>query len=144
MLQQTIGNQALVDTNHWTHLAIVDNAGVLTFYTNGVPCGASLTSGATTPAGDVYIGTPSDNQAYYGYLDEARMFTFAPGAFTTNDFLLRPAGPLILDNPQSQTVWNGGAATFSVTASFDFDPSFLYQWQRAAPAWVAQRRRVII
>ena len=125
-----IGGQALIDTNHWTHLAIVDNAGVLTFYTNGIPCGDSLTTGASTPAGDVYIGTPSDNQAYYGYLDEARMFTFAPGAFSTNDFLLRPRGPIVIDNPQSQVVWNGGAATFAVTASFDFDPAFRYQWQR--------------
>ena len=124
-----IGDQVPLDTNQWMHLAIVNTNGVLTFYTNGVPCGASVTSGATTPAGDVYIGTPSDNQAYYGYLDEARMFTFAPGAFTTNDLLLRPPGPNIIGQPQNAVVWAGGAAPFTVNPSFD--NSLLYQWQSA-------------
>jgi hypothetical protein len=124
-----IGAQAIVDTNAWMHLAIVSSGGVLTFYTNGVPCGASVTGAGTTPAGDVYIGTPSDNQAYYGYLDEARMFTFAAGAFTTNDLLLRPAGPNIVVQPQTNLyVWNGGAAPESVAASFNF--SMGYQWRR--------------
>ena len=88
----TIGDQAPVDTNRWTHLAIVDNAGVLTFYTNGIPCGESLTSGATTPAGDAYIGTPSDNQAFYGFLDEARMFSFSPRRFLHKRFPAEEAG----------------------------------------------------
>jgi hypothetical protein len=125
-----IGDQLPLNTNQWMHLAIVNNGGALTFYTNGVPCGASVTNGATAPAGDVYIGTPSDNQAYYGYLDEARMFTFAPGAFTTNDFLLRPPGPNIIGQPQSTVVWSGGAAPFTVNPSFD--DTLLYQWQRAS------------
>ena len=122
----TIGNQVLIDTNRWMHLAIVNAGGVLTFYTNGIPCGASVNKGATTPAGDVYIGTPSDNQAYYGYLDEARMFTFASGAFSTSDLLLRPAGPNIAVQPQSATVWNGGALALNVVPSFD--SSITYQW----------------
>jgi len=125
----TIGDQVPIDTNRWMHLAIVDNAGTLTFYTNGIACGASVTSGATTPAGAVYIGTPSDNQAYYGYMDEARMFTFSSGAFSTNDLLLRPAGPIIISqSPANVYVWNGGAAPFSVNASFD--TSLQYQWRR--------------
>ena len=122
-----IGNQVEIDTNRWMHLAIVNNNGTLTFYTNGIACGASFTGTATTPAGDVYIGTPNDNQAYYGYLDEARMFTFAPGGFTTNDLLLRPPGPNLIGQPQNAIVWNGGAAPFSVTASFD--NSLTYQWR---------------
>ena len=124
-----IGNQVVIDTNKWMHLALVNDNGVTTFYTNGVPCGLSDTNNATTPAGDVYIGTPSDNQAYYGYLDEARMFTFAPGAFSLSDLLLRPSGPNIVGQPQSSTVWNGGAATYTVTPAFD--NSLTYQWQRA-------------
>jgi hypothetical protein len=123
-----IGDQLPLDTNQWMHLAIVNASGILTFYTNGVPCGASVTNGATAPAGDVYIGTPNDNQAYYGYLDEARMFTFAPGAFTTNDFLLRPPGPNIIGQPQNAVVWSGGAAPFTINPSFD--NTLLYQWQR--------------
>jgi hypothetical protein len=126
----TIGNQVLLDTNRWMHLAVVNDNGVLTFYTNGIPCGASVSNGVSAPSGTVYIGTPSDNQAYYGYLDEARMFTFAPGAFTTNDLLLRPAGPNIIGQPQNAVVWAGGAAPFAVNASFD--NSLVYQWQRSA------------
>ncbi len=125
----TIGNQAPIDTNNWMHLAIVNTAGVLTFYTNGIPCGASVSSGATTSAGDMYcISAPGDNQAFYGYLDEARVFTFAAGAFTTNDFLLRASGPNIITPPQGGTVWANGAVTFTVVPSFD--TSLLYQWQR--------------
>jgi hypothetical protein len=123
-----IGNQVLIDTNRWMHLAIVNDAGVLTFYTNGVPCGSSLATGATASAGDMYcISAPGDNQAFYGYLDEARVFTFAAGAFQTTDLLLRPPGPNIIAQPQSAVVWANGAAPFTVVPSFD--NSLLYQWQ---------------
>ena len=125
----TIGNQVPLNTNKWMHLAIVNDAGTLTFYTNGVPCGGSVASGATVPSGDVYIGTPGDNQAFDGYLDEARMFTFAPGTFATSDLLLRPPGPNIVGQPANSSVWDGGAAPFSVTASFD--STLTYQWRRA-------------
>lgn len=115
-----IGNQVLIDTNRWMHLAIVNDAGVLTFYTNGVPCGSSLATGATASAGDMYcISAPGDNQAFYGYLDEARVFTFAAGAFQTTDLLLRPPGPNIIAQPQSAVVWSNGAAPFTVVPSFD-------------------------
>lgn len=124
----TIGNQVIIDTNRWMHLALVNDNGVVTFYTNGIACGASVSSDLTTPAGDVYCGTPGDNQAYYGFLDEARMFTFAAGAFSTNDLLLRPPGPNIIGQPQNAVVWEGGAATFTVSPSYD--NSLLYQWRR--------------
>jgi len=123
----TIGDRVTIDTNRWMHLALVNDGGITTFYTNGVPCGLSDTNHATTPAGDVYIGTPSDNQAYYGYLDEARMFTFAAGAFSTSDLLLRPAGPNIIGQPKDASVWAGGAAPFTVNPSFDFTMNF--QWR---------------
>ena len=124
----TVGSPAPIDTNRWMHLAIVNVGGVTTFYTNGVPCGPSDTGNATPSAGDAYIGTPNDNSAYFGYLDEARMFTFAAGAFSTNDLLLRPAGPNLIGQPQNAIVWNGGAVTYSVNPSFD--NSLLYQWYR--------------
>lgn len=130
--QLPIGDQVPLETNEWMELAIVNNGGVVTFYTNGVPCGPSVTNGTTASAGDVYIGSPGDNSAYDGYLDEARMFTFSAGAFTTNDLLLRPPGPNLLSNPASEVVWSGGAAPFNVVASFDFnsDPADAqtYQW----------------
>ncbi len=124
-----IGSQVAIDTNRWMHLAIVNDGGITTFYTNGVPCGLSDTNHATTSGGDVYIGSPGDNQAFDGYLDEARMFTFAAGAFSTNFLLLRPPGPNIVGPPQDAAVWTGGAAPFSVNPSLDF--SMGYQWQRA-------------
>lgn len=123
-----IGGQAPIDTNNWMHLAIVNENGITTFYTNGVPCGPSDTNDATASAGDVYcIGASEDNQAFYGFLDEARMFTFAAGAFTTNDLLLRPAGPQIIAQPDSGSVWLGGAVTFAVVPSFSSEITF--QWR---------------
>jgi hypothetical protein len=134
----TIGSQAPIDTNEWMELALVNNGGVITFYTNGVPCGSSFSGTASTPAGAVYIGSPGDNNAYDGYLDEARMFTFAPGAFTTNDLLLRPRGPNLLDTPGNDIVGDGGAAPFNVVASFDFNSApglaQTYQWQEGGVA----------
>src|SRR4029077_8885480 len=125
----TIGNQVPVDTNNWMHLALVNVGGITTFYTNGIACGPSDTNNATASAGDVYmISAPGDNQAFYGYLDEGRMFTFASGAFSTNDLLLRPPGPQIISQPQSATVWNGGAAPCAVGASFN--GGLAYQWMR--------------
>ncbi len=126
----TIGNQALIDTNRWTHLAIVNAGGVTTFYTNGIPCGPSQTNATSASAGDAYMmSAPGDNQAYYGFLDEARMFTFAAGAFSTNDLLLRTSsGPTVITQPQSASVWIGGAAPFSTVTSFD--NSLLFQWMR--------------
>ena len=38
-----IGEPMAINTNAWTHLAIIRNNGVNTFYTNGVACGASTT-----------------------------------------------------------------------------------------------------
>ena len=124
-----IGDPAVVTSNRWTHLAIVvDNSGAQTFYVNGVAHGASV-GGATTPAGVIYAGgSPGTTPTYAGYLDELRISTFASGAFSTSDLLLRPAGPNITSQPQSITVWDGGAAPFSVVVTFDTVSS--YQWQR--------------
>jgi hypothetical protein len=122
-----IGAIAPVDTNNWMEIAIVNAAGITTFYTNGVPCGLSLSNATTASAGDVYaFAAPDDNSAYCGYADEMRMFTFAAGAFTTNDLLLRPAGPNIVIEPKSAVVWTGGAAPFDVIASFE--SNLVYQW----------------
>jgi hypothetical protein len=124
----TIGDQALVDTNNWMHIAIVNDGGITTFYTNGVPCGASNTTATTTSAGFVcMLASQSDDSAYKGYADEARMFTFTAGAFSTNDLLLRPPGPNIVSEPQNDVVWNGGAAPFTTIASFD--SNLVYQWE---------------
>jgi len=121
-----IGDSVLADTSTWTHFAIVNENGTNTFYVNGVPSGPPLNTN-TPSAGDMYCGTPDDNQAFDGFLDEARVFTFAPGQFSPNDLLLRPAGPLIVNQPQDATVWDGGAVPFSVTASLN--SNLAYQWR---------------
>lgn len=122
-----IGDSVLVNTNTWTHFAIVNENGTNTFYVNGVASGLPSETN-TVSAGDMYCGTPDDNQAFDGFLDEARVFTFAPGQFSPADLLLRPAGPLIVNQPENATVWEGGAVPFSVTASLDSD--LTYQWRR--------------
>lgn len=134
--QVDVGDPFIVPTNKWTHVAMVNDNGTTTFYINGVANGASDTANATASAGDAYIGTPSDNQAYDGYVDEARVFTFAPGQFSPNDFLLPPPGPNVITQPSSATVWNGGAAPFAVVVPQD--PSTTFQWQRGGVALSGQ------
>ena len=51
---------------------------------------------------------PSDNQAYYGYLDEARMFTFAAGASRPTICCFGPPAPTSLRSPK--TPWFGQVA----------------------------------
>jgi hypothetical protein len=127
----TVGDPVPANVNGWTHFAIVNDNGVTTFYVNGTASGASDEGNATVSAGDVHIGAaPFVNNAFEGLIDEARIFTFAAGQFSTNDFLLRPPGPSIIDQPESATVWDGGAVPFTVNASLD--AAIEYQWRRGA------------
>ncbi|HTA29948.1 MAG TPA: LamG domain-containing protein, partial [Candidatus Cybelea sp.] len=100
-----IGDPWVVDTNRWTHLAVVNDNGTNTFYVNGVPHGAPTDPGLNTvPAGDIYGGSaPGTQPTYEGYLDELRISTFVEGQFTTNDFLTRPMSPDITLQPQLTT-----------------------------------------
>jgi len=125
-----IGDPLPVDTNRWTHLAIVNDNGTNTFYVNGVQHGAPADPGLNTvPAGDIYGGSgPGTQPTYAGYLDELRISTFAPGQFSTTDLLTRSMAPDITSQPQSASVWNGGAAPFTVGVAFD--TSTTYKWQR--------------
>ncbi|HEV7925625.1 MAG TPA: LamG-like jellyroll fold domain-containing protein [Verrucomicrobiae bacterium] len=124
-----IGDPWVVDTNRWTHLAVVNDNGTNTFYVNGVQHGAPTDPSLNTvPAGDIYAGSaPGTQPTYDGYLDELRISTFVEGQFTTNDFLTRPLSPDITLQPQPTTVWNGGAAPF--TTAVATDTSTTYQWQ---------------
>jgi hypothetical protein len=74
----------------WTHLALVRNNGLTTLYVNGVPSAtSSLTPGV--PTGRFALATQPqtlNTEFFAGALDEVRVFTFAPGAFSTNDLLL--------------------------------------------------------
>ena len=124
-----IGDPLVVTTNQWTHLAIVNTNGTQTFYVNGVQHGAPDVANATIPAGDIYAGSASGTTpTYAGYLDELRISTFAPGAFSTSDLLARSMAPNIISQPQSASVWSGGAAPFTISVAFD--TSTTYQWRR--------------
>ena len=123
-----IGDYVDANTNGWTHIAVVNDNGVNTFYVNGVAHGAS-TPKNTIPNGNIFAGgSPGTTPCFRGYLDELRITTFLPGQFSTNDLLLRPVGPSIVGQPASASVWAKGAANFAVTAALD--SSLTFQWRR--------------
>ncbi|OQC62737.1 MAG: Immunoglobulin I-set domain protein [Verrucomicrobia bacterium ADurb.Bin006] len=123
-----IGDYVDADTNSWMHIAVVSDNGTNTFYVNGVAKGAP-TDKNTIPNGNIFAGgSPGTLPSFRGYLDELRISTFAPGQFQVSDLLLRPAGPSIVEQPKSATVWASGAASFGVVAAKD--ASLTYQWRR--------------
>jgi len=124
-----IGDTVASDKTKWIHVAVVNDAGVFTFYTNGVACGASTNYNTGEIVGTVpYIGSGQDTGAPFdGYLDECRYSTFAPGAFVVADLLLAPPGPSFISQPESTAAWEGGTAPFRVTTAFD--ASTTYQWR---------------
>ncbi len=124
-----IGDTVLADNTRWMHLAIVNVNGTSTFYVDGVPHGAPDVGSATVSAGDIFGGSsPGTQPTFNGYLDELRIFTFAPGQFAVSDLLLRAAGPNILAEPQSASVWEGGTAPFNIVTAIDATDT--YQWLR--------------
>jgi hypothetical protein len=76
--------------NTWTHLALVRNNGTATFYVNGIPEGTNLM--APNPVlGAFGLAAPPESptsEFFTGELDEARIFTFAPGKFSDSDLLV--------------------------------------------------------
>lgn len=73
-------------TGNWTHLAMVLEGGVSTFYVNGVANASG--PNPNSPAGYFGIGArPTDGaEQFDGRIDEVRLFTFEPGAFSPADF----------------------------------------------------------
>ena len=123
-----IGDFVDVTTTAWMHVAIVNDNGTNSFYVNGTRRGTSVAQN-TIPNGNIFAGgSPGTSPTFRGYLDELRISTFEPGQFATSDLLLRPAGPTITSQPQAATVWDGGAASFTVTTAVDASVSYL--WRR--------------
>jgi hypothetical protein len=124
------GPPVLLNTNEWIHLALVNDNGTLTFYTNGVACATNDNNAQalTDPAGYVFIGTDGGVKGIDGYLDEARIFTFAPGQFSPSDLLYAPS-PRLISQPANAAVWNGGA--LSILANVSKDPANTFEWQRS-------------
>ncbi len=77
-------------TADWTNLALVKNAGTIEFYVNGTLAGSN--SGAVNTSGLFAFGLQQNvgTNGFQGDFDEARFFTFNPGAFNAGSDLLVP------------------------------------------------------
>jgi Concanavalin A-like lectin/glucanases superfamily len=82
-----ITSTASVAYGSWTHIALVRNNGVCTFYVNGVANGTYTTSAALSGVGSYwYLGVTGDNipQSYYnGYISNLRLVK-GLAVYTTN------------------------------------------------------------
>lgn len=122
----------ILPTTKWTHVAAVNDAGVLQLYVNGVAKGAPLSFNKPS-VGFAYVGGGFDTaNPFHGYLDELRYSTFEAGKFLLTDLLTRAPGPQILTQPPAISVWEGGAAPFEVGLAFDQTATF--QWKLGGAA----------
>ena len=110
-----------VPTGAWLHLALVRDSGRTTLYTNGVAAATNTSSpnppsGALTLAQSAFGLTPT-----IGAVDELRIFTFAPGTFSTNQLLLHTSVfPVIANVAASAITTNGATLAASLTPNFPF------------------------
>ncbi len=103
---------SLATAGVWTHLALVRNNGVATLYTNGVPA-STYPNTPITPSGGFTVGGDAQYGEYFtGTIDEVRVFTFAPGAFSTNDLLLNSTNLFV-----SNTSDNGAGSLRAAVAN---------------------------
>jgi hypothetical protein len=74
----------------WTHLALVRTNGTSVLYVNGIPAGSS-TKLPNPVIGAFGLAAPPEAPAsefFTGEMDEARVFSFAPGQFSQSDLLV--------------------------------------------------------
>jgi signal transduction histidine kinase/ligand-binding sensor domain-containing protein len=139
-----VGDPVPLAENGWTHLALVRDRGVATFYVDGIPRGAPVTD-EPAPAGTVHLSVSAGGTGgFKGLIDEARIFTFAPGGFTPDDLLLRrPAGAKGSTTPEEAPhsnyqvkTWGGedGLPHHSVTALAQTDDGYLWVGTRGGLA----------
>ena len=85
-------------TANWTHLALVRDGGVATFYVNGTSqgtTGAAPNTPNTLPNGGMMIGgnvNGAVTEWFDGRIDEVRVFTFQAGQFSVADLTLGHPG----------------------------------------------------
>jgi Concanavalin A-like lectin/glucanases superfamily/FG-GAP-like repeat len=134
-LNFTVGDgSALASPGVWAHLALVRNNGTNRFFLNGVANGPATTDAPLQPFGNFTIGGnfttnfaggTTSNSFFNGIIDEVRVFTFAPGQFSTNDLLFNVQRVATLPatdiNPPNATL-NGSAhpVGFPTTAWFEW------------------------
>jgi len=83
-----------VVAEEWTHLAIVRDNGITSFYINGV-AQAGTSTGAPVWGTSLHLGVmPGGGSGWTGDVDDARAFTFNPGEFNpAQDLLLATVVP---------------------------------------------------
>ena len=78
-------------TNTWTHLALVRDSGKATLYVNGVADLSETNDPKALAVTDRFALAAQPQtltvERFTGLLDEVRVFSVAPGTFTTNDLL---------------------------------------------------------
>lgn len=78
-----------VDMANWHNLALVNDAGTVTTYLDGQAVGSYAGVHAATPSAFLGLGVGANSAglvgAITGGIDEARVFTFQPGAFRVSD-----------------------------------------------------------
>ena len=83
----------------WIHLAVVRASGTTTFYANGIPYGTTnAVPDNASGSGALHMAVTSGaNAVFEGDIAEARIFTFAAGAFDpATDLLVTPAVPQVV------------------------------------------------
>jgi hypothetical protein len=117
----------------------VENDGLATLYTNGVPAGPSISAYPRIPDGVGFgIGTDANlaspyGAKFFGSIDEVRFSSFLPGQFNTNAFLVNGLPPDITTLPGSpvtttSAVLNATAfpAGFSANVYFEYGSTTNY------------------
>jgi hypothetical protein len=126
-------------SNVWTHLALVRDGSVTTFYTNGV---AAATSGVlpNVPSGLFGVANapnPPGSAVFQGALDEVRVFTFAAGQFNTNDLLLNCSRPAVTTTGPTMQITNTATLNGTVNPSGLATTAWL-EWGTAANNYTQQ------
>ena len=120
-------------TNAWVHLAVSFDGTNILFYTNGILAATGTGQLGAANGAPVYLGTSSSCPGFVGLLDEISFYNRAlaaseiQGIFAVGSAGKCPLPPVIVSQPQSQTVPAGTNATFTVVVAGASPLS--YQWQ---------------
>jgi hypothetical protein len=103
----------------WTHLAVIIEGGTGRLFVDGVQAatGAAPTFDALGIGTIYYNGAPNNGNTIVGWIDDIRVFTFAPGSFGTS-MLNYPQGDLsAVDDPDIFVASSLGFGTISSGAT---------------------------
>ncbi len=131
---QALSTSDTIPTNTWTHLALVNNAGSMKIYINGVSSATGSISGTPLSSSDFALTMGSSNSSYFnGSISNLRITNravytanFTPSTIpltvvANTSLLLKAASSetLVTDSStNSYTVTNNGSATFNTDGPF--------------------------